>query len=58
MATLPPDIAGATLLADPRLVLAPDLEVRCLGVSFGDLVQARRKAPFLKTSCALALACG
>ena len=52
MAALPPDIAGAALLADPRLVLAPDLETLGLGVSFDNLLQARREAPFLKACCA------
>ena len=52
MAALPPDIAGAALLADPGLVLAPDFEALDLGVGLGDLVQARDKAPFLNISWA------
>jgi len=52
MAALPPNITGAPFLADPRLVLAPDLEVRCFGVSLDKLLQARGEPPFLKVSCA------
>jgi GNAT superfamily N-acetyltransferase len=36
MAALPPDIAGTALLADPRLVLAPDLQGLGFGVALGD----------------------
>jgi hypothetical protein len=46
VAALPPDIAGAPLLPDPGLVLAPDLKPLGLGVRRGNLIQARSKAPF------------
>ena len=36
VAALPPDIAGAPLLPDPGLVLAPDLQ-RSLGMGLGNL---------------------
>jgi hypothetical protein len=58
LAALPPDIAGAALLADPRLVLAPDLEAFGFGVGPGDLDQARGEPLFLKVSCAFASLCG
>ena len=48
MAALPPDIAGAPLLPDPGLVLAPDLKPLSLGMGRGNLIQASSKAPFLK----------
>jgi hypothetical protein len=37
MAALPPDVAGAAGLPDPRFVLAPDLEALGLGVGRYDL---------------------
>jgi hypothetical protein len=58
MAALPPDVAGAAGLPDPRLVLAPDLEALGLGMGFYDLAQARGEPPFLKASCAFGLVCG
>jgi hypothetical protein len=58
LAALPPDVAGATGLPDPRLILAPHLEARGLGMGFYDLAQARVEPPFLKASCAFELACG
>ena len=51
-------IAGAPLLPDPRLVLAPDLKPLGLGVRLGDLAQAGCKAPFLKACCAFSSVCG
>ena len=38
-----PDIAGPPLLADPGLVLAPDLDPLGFGMGTGDLVQGRGK---------------
>jgi hypothetical protein len=58
LAALPPDIAGAPLLPDPRLVLAPDLKPLSLGVRRGNLVQAGSKAPFLKACWAFSSLCG
>src|SRR5262252_1304570 len=45
LAALPPDIAGAPLLPDPRLVLAPDLKPLGLGMCLGNLARAGSKAP-------------
>lgn len=52
MAALPPDVAGAAGLPDPRLVLAPDLEALGLGVGRYDFAQTRGEPPFLKAACA------
>ena len=57
-AALPPDVAGAAGLPDPRLVLAPDLQVRGFGMGRYDLAQARSEPPFLKASCAFGSVCG
>ena len=46
LAALPPDVAGAPLLPDPRLVLAPDFKPLGLGMRSRDLAQAGCKAPF------------
>src|SRR5262252_1579655 len=51
LAALPPDIAGAPLLPDPRLVLAPDLKPLGLGVRPSDLAQAGCKAPLYEAPC-------
>src|SRR5262252_122795 len=51
LAALPPDIAGAPLLPDPRLVLAPDLKPLGLGVRPRDLAQAGSKAPLYEAPC-------
>src|SRR6516162_951692 len=51
LAALPPDVAGAPLLPDPRLVLAPDLKPLGLGVRLGDLAQAHCKAPLYEAPC-------
>jgi hypothetical protein len=58
VAALPPDIAGALLLPNPGLILAPDLKPLGLGVRRGNLIQARSKAPFLKACWAVASLCG
>jgi hypothetical protein len=58
MAALPPDIAGAPLLPDPGLVLAPDLKPMSLRMGRGNLVQAGGKPPFLKACWAFASLCG
>ena len=58
MAALPPDVAGAAGLSDPRLVLAPQLEALGLGMGRYDLAQARGEPPFLKASCAFGSAFG
>ena len=58
VAALPPDIAGAPLLPDPRLVLAPDLQPLSLGMGLGNLLQAGGKAPFLKACWAFSSVCG
>ena len=58
LAALPPDVAGAPLLPDPRLVLAPDLKPLGLGVRLRNLAQAGCKAPFLKACCAFSSVCG
>jgi hypothetical protein len=57
-AALPPDVAGAAGLSDPRLVLAPDLQARGFGMGRYDLAQARGESPFLKASCAFGSVCG
>ena len=41
-----PDPGSAALLADPGLVLAPELQLD-LGVALGDLAQRGRKAPLV-----------
>ena len=51
IAALPPDIAGAPLLSDPGLVLAPDLKPLGLGVGPRDLAQAGCKAPLYEAPC-------
>src|SRR6516162_11180689 len=48
MAALPPDIAGASLLPDPRFVLAPDFKPLGLGMCLRDFGQASSKPPFLR----------
>jgi hypothetical protein len=53
MAALPPDVASAAGLPDPRLVLAPDFEALDFRMGLYDLAQARGEPPFLKASCAL-----
>jgi hypothetical protein len=58
LATLPPDIAGAPFLSDPRLVLAPDFKPLGLGVRLRDFRQAVGKPPFLKACWAFSLLCG
>jgi hypothetical protein len=60
LAALPPDVAGAPLLPDPRLVLAPDLKPLGLGVRLRDLAQARCKAPLYEAPCVNAywIVCG
>jgi hypothetical protein len=58
MAAPPPGIAGAPFLTDPSFVLAPNLEVRCLGVGLGNLLETLGEALFLKASCARGSACG
>jgi hypothetical protein len=58
VAALPPNIAGASLLPDPGLVLAPDLEPLGLGMGRSNLVQARSKASFLKACWAFWSLCG
>ena len=58
IAALPPDIAGAPLLSDPGLVLAPDLKPLGLGMGLSNLAQAGCKAPFLKACCAFSSVCG
>jgi hypothetical protein len=58
MAALPPDVAGAAGLPDPRFVLAPYLEVLGLGMGCYDLAQTPGEPPFLKASCAFGSACG
>ncbi len=51
VAALPPDLAGAPLLPDPGLVLAPDLKPLGLGMRRGNLVQASSKAPLYEALC-------
>jgi hypothetical protein len=58
LAALPPDVAGAAGLPDPRLVLAPDLEALGFGMGRYDLAQARGEPPFLKAFCAFGSVCG
>jgi hypothetical protein len=58
VAALPPNVAGASFLSDPGLVLAPDLKPLGLGMRRGNLVQASSKAPFLKACCAFSSLCG
>ena len=58
MAALPPDIAGAPLLPDPRLVLAPDFKPLGLGMRLRDFGQASSKPLFLKACWAFSLLCG
>src|SRR5215467_11249878 len=48
LAALPPDVAGAPLLPDPRLVLAPDLKPLGLGMCLRNLAQAGSKAPYMR----------
>ena len=48
LTALPPDVAGAAGLPDPRLILAPNLEVLDLRVRCYDLAQTRGEPPFLK----------
>jgi hypothetical protein len=55
---LPPDVAGASFLPDPGLILAPDFKPLGLGVGLRDLAQACCKAPFLKACCAFSSLCG
>lgn len=56
-ATLEPDAGAAALLADPGLVLAPELDLR-FGMGTGDGAQCGGEAPFLKRSCAALSALG
>ncbi len=56
-AALEPNPRAASFLADAGLVLAPELQLG-IGMAPGDLGQRRRKAPFLKRSCAATSACG
>ena len=58
LAALPPDIAGAPLLPDPRLVLAPDFKPLGLGMRLRDFGQASSKPLFLKACWASSLLCG
>jgi len=58
MAALPPDIAGASLLPDPRFVLAPDFKPLGLGMCLRDFGQASSKPPFLKACWASSSLCG
>ena len=57
-AALPPDIAGASLLPDLRLVLAPDFKPLGFRMGLRDFRQAGSKPPFLKACWAFSLLCG
>jgi hypothetical protein len=58
IAALPPDIAGAPFLSDPRLVRAPDFKPFDLRMSLRDFRQAGSKPPFLKACWAFSRLCG
>ena len=58
IAALPPDIAGAPLLPDPRFVLAPDFKLLGLRMRLRDFRQTGSKPPFLKACWAFSLLCG
>ena len=58
LAALPPDIAGAPFLSDPRLVLAPDFKPLGFRMGLRDFRQAGSKPPFLKACWAFTLLCG
>ena len=52
-----PEPGAAAFLADPGLVLAPELDLG-RGMPAGDLVQGGGEAPFLKRACAALSALG
>jgi len=56
-AAFEPRTDPATLLADPGLVLAPELDL-CFGMGVRDGAQRGGEAPFLKRSCAALSALG
>jgi len=60
LAALPPDIAGAPFLSDPRLVLAPDFKPFDLRMSLCDFRQAGSIPPLYEAPCVNAywIVCG
>ena len=58
IAALLPDIAGPPLLADPRLVLAPDFKPLDFRMRLRDFPSGEPQAPFLKARWAFSLLCG